>query len=233
MALLVFDIDGVIRDRSRLAYRAVKKAFSETGHQFGYSRQTLWRLSGVWHGTLEGYVNVLLNSSESRLMAIIERYDGYKLVRALSKDHPDSNIIAEWIRKNFSLPEFKKYVRLYPGVKGLLKRLTENHTLTALTNSTRTSLEQDVPFLDVFDYVLTAENVPRKPNPEGILRIRHEFPHSHCYVIGDTIHDLMAAKNAGVNSVAVTYGQGLVQHLIQYEPTRVVHKVEKLGDICD
>ncbi len=233
MALLIFDIDGVLRDRSRLAYRAVKKAFFETGCRFKYSKEALWRLSGVWHGPLEGYVSVLLNtSSESRLMNIIKRHDGYGRVRVLSRIHPYSSIIAERIRENFSLHKFRKYVRLYPGSKKILESLAEAHTLTALTNSTRRSVEQDIPFLDLFEYVLTTDDkIPRKPNPEGILKIRNLFSHKSCYVIGDTIYDLIAAKNAGACSVAVTYGQGLVQHLLQHKPNRVVHSVEKLGGV--
>jgi HAD superfamily hydrolase (TIGR01549 family) len=232
MALLVFDIDGVIRDRSRLAYRAVKKAFLETEYRFEYSREALWRLSGVWYGPLEGYVSVLLNAgSESRLMNVIKRPDGYRRVKMLSKTHPRSGIIAERIREYLSLPDFRRYVRLYPGVKRSLEYLAETHTLTALTNSTRESVEQDIPFLDLFECVLTGDEVPRKPDPRGILKIRNMFSHSSCYVVGDTIYDLMAAKNAGVHSVAVTYGQGLLQHLLQYTPHCVVHSAEKLGEV--
>ena len=47
-------------------------------------------------------------------------------------------------------------------------------------------------------------------------------------VIGDSEHDLKMAQNAGVDTVAVSYGAMSRKELAQYHPTKIVDTVQEL-----
>ena len=48
-------------------------------------------------------------------------------------------------------------------------------------------------------------------------------------MIGDTSHDLLMARNAGVDSLAVTYGAHPHDHLAEHGPLACLHGVEELA----
>jgi len=48
-------------------------------------------------------------------------------------------------------------------------------------------------------------------------------------MIGDTSHDLLMASNAGVDSLAVTYGAHPHEHLREHRPLACLHTVTDLG----
>ena len=48
-------------------------------------------------------------------------------------------------------------------------------------------------------------------------------------MIGDTSHDLLMARNAGVDSLAVTYGAHPHDHLAEHGPRACLHDVAELA----
>jgi phosphoglycolate phosphatase len=48
-------------------------------------------------------------------------------------------------------------------------------------------------------------------------------------MIGDTSHDLMMARNAGVDALAVTYGAHPHDHLLEHAPAACLHSVVELS----
>ena len=59
-----------------------------------------------------------------------------------------------------------------------------------------------------FDYVLTADDTDKhKPDPEPILLTLDKIGSlpEHSVMVGDTMFDLLCARNAGVKSVAVDW----------------------------
>jgi phosphoglycolate phosphatase len=47
-------------------------------------------------------------------------------------------------------------------------------------------------------------------------------------MIGDTSHDLLMARNAGVDSLGVTYGAHPHDHLLEHQPLACLHDVPEL-----
>lgn len=84
-----------------------------------------------------------------------------------------------------------------------------------VTSKNREELDNTLPRLGIADFIdlaITADDVAHpKPDPEGIrtalLRFGLAGDHAAnaCY-IGDTVHDMRAAKAAGVRPIAVTWG---------------------------
>ncbi len=101
---------------------------------------------------------------------------------------------------------------LYEGIEDLLEKLKKTHKLSIATNAYKTSAKQMLEAKNIsrhFDIVMCADEVEKpKPDKEMIEVIidyyggdRDEF-----VVIGDGERDIMAAKNAGVDSILVNWG---------------------------
>ncbi len=63
---------------------------------------------------------------------------------------------------------------------------------------------------DSFDSLQTADRSPGKPNPQMLLNAMDELgvEARHTVMIGDAVHDMAMARNAGVPAIGVTWGAG-------------------------
>ena len=94
---------------------------------------------------------------------------------------------------------------LMPGVDDFLQHLQTNSIRTAvLTRNSRHSTDVVMQRLGLeFSIVLTRDDVPAKPDPEGLLRICREWdlPVADVLFVGDFRLDLEAGRNAGMRTV--------------------------------
>lgn len=102
---------------------------------------------------------------------------------------------------------------LYPGVlEGLDYLAGEGLPLAVVTNKaerfTRPLLER-LSIAERFRVCISGDNVTqKKPHPEALLmaaRAVHATP-AHCLMIGDSVHDIQAARSARFSVVCVSYG---------------------------
>ena len=99
-----------------------------------------------------------------------------------------------------------------PGVREALVELKRSTLLGVVTNSGRkaaTSVLHRNELLEFFDLVLTRDDVPAmKPSPEGILKAlsRLSIPKKDSLYVGDSIYDVLAAREAGVPIISVLSG---------------------------
>ncbi len=102
---------------------------------------------------------------------------------------------------------------IYPGISGLLESLqTRGYPLAVLSNKphsfTVTIVERLFPTIN-FEIVLGQRpGIPHKPHPKGASEISRTLliPTSDCIIIGDSTMDLETARNAGMKTIAVTWG---------------------------
>jgi len=95
--------------------------------------------------------------------------------------------------------------------EGLLERLSESWQLSIFTGRTREearlTLNRFAPRV-VFDPIIGNKQVENlKPAPDGILKIRADFPGAPAYYVGDTIDDARSARAAGAPFVGVASSQ--------------------------
>lgn len=110
----------------------------------------------------------------------------------------------------------------YPGVANVLSELPgrKSTATTKGTETTRIVLER-FGLLQFFDHVQGTDGFPAKPNPDVIFRALDglgALP-SECLFVGDAPADVEAARRAGVQSCAVTYGYGKREELAKWQPT--------------
>ena len=72
-----------------------------------------------------------------------------------------------------------------------------------------------------------------KPNPAMLLELADEtgVEPDRMVMVGDAIHDMQMAANAGASAVGVTYGGGDPAHLEQAHPHAVVPSVAELARV--
>lgn len=106
-----------------------------------------------------------------------------------------------------------QYSRLFAGAKeGLEKVRTAGKPMACITNKPlefTESLLQQFGVRDRFSLILAGDNVKKKKPDPWPLQHAAGFlgkPVDKCLMVGDSRHDIQAARNAGCPVVCVTYG---------------------------
>jgi pyrophosphatase PpaX len=109
------------------------------------------------------------------------------------------------VYRTYHVGNFEESIRLFPGVPELLERLkAEGYALglvtSRLTRTTRMGMEK-YDLLRYFDSFVAEEDTEKpKPDPEPILLSLKNLGKAseNAVMIGDTLHDIRCARNAGV-----------------------------------
>jgi phosphoglycolate phosphatase len=109
----------------------------------------------------------------------------------------------------------------YPHAVEVLSQLG-GRKATATTKggaNTRIVLER-FGLLPYIDHVQGTDGFPAKPNPEVLFRAMAGLgaKPEECLFVGDSSADMEAAKRAGIQSCAVTYGYGTRAELAKWSP---------------
>lgn len=113
---------------------------------------------------------------------------------------------------------------LFADAEATLRRLHGNGYLLAVaTGKGRHGLNKalaETGLGTLFHVHRCAEETASKPDPRMVHEILHEsrVAAEHAVMIGDSEYDLQMAQNAGVDSIAVTYGVHEPQRLLRYDP---------------
>jgi phosphoglycolate phosphatase len=124
--------------------------------------------------------------------------------------------------------------KLFDGVLESLEAFrAEGYRLAVATGKARRGLDRVLKahgWLDYFDATRAADETASKPDPLMLNQIMQ-----HCGVgpekalmIGDASFDLLMARNAGMDSVAVGYGAQALDSLRQFEPRLAIEHFSEL-----
>lgn len=126
-------------------------------------------------------------------------------------------------------------VMLLPGVLDTLERLRNSSLkIGLLTNNGRKGTELTLNRYDLkrfFDVVVTRDDCEdMKPAPDSVLKVLEALQVSpnEAILIGDGVMDILAARAAGVPSVAVSTGPFTGTRLIEAEPDFLLSSVNDL-----
>jgi len=101
---------------------------------------------------------------------------------------------------------------VYDGIKELIDTLKNDFTLAVATNANSVYAKKMLEHVELGSYfptILGYDCVTKpKPHPEMVNKIldKHDILKENAQVIGDSHKDIMAATNAGVDSVLVNWG---------------------------
>ncbi|MDD2382552.1 MAG: HAD family hydrolase [Sulfurospirillaceae bacterium] len=191
-ACIIFDMDGTLIDSSRAMTASVN-----------YVRHTLG-LEPIEKSFLEYYIN----QPDQHLPKIFYNTDVYNPAhRELFKEH--------------YLESTKSMISLYPDVHELLEALHAKATLNIATNANDIFARHMLSLLGIQEYftcILGANNVKApKPEPDMIDTIIEltSSTKSETILVGDSVKDEYAARNAHVNFIFADWGYGTSETALQ------------------
>ena len=203
-----------------------------------------------WYGTLIDSIEQITTSlqaasklvcseniSEEAARSVI----GLGLQEAIERLHPNKpqtliEKMADAYRHHY-LHENNVPAPLFEGVIDMLDTLLDNgFTLAIATGKSRTGLDHSLTEHPISHYFATtrcAGENQSKPHPEMLLGILNdtETDAMHTLMIGDSEHDLMMAKNANVDAVAVTHGAHTADRLMVHKPLLCLDRVADLSNL--
>lgn len=129
--------------------------------------------------------------------------------------------------------------RPYEGIKELLESLENRGYILAVASSKpEYFVEKILDYFDMsryFKVVVGSEmNGGRTKKAdviqEALKRLHMENHREQVIMVGDKEHDVFGAKQAGVSCVAVSYGYGTMDELVNAEPLQIVNSPAQLLD---
>lgn len=182
--LIIFDWDGTLMDSAALIVDSVQAAARDLGLAVP-SDERARHIIGL--GLVDALRYAMPDLQPARYQEAAERYRHHYL----SRDHQ---------------------LALFEGVLELVEELAqEERFLAVATGKSRVGLDRalkDSGLGSYFHGTRCADECHSKPHPQMVEELMDEFgvlPEA-TLMIGDTIHDLQMAKNAGVAALAVAYG---------------------------
>jgi phosphoglycolate phosphatase len=203
---VVFDWDGTIMDSTHSIVAAMQAACADLDLPIPLAAQASWVIGLSLESALYHAVPTL---TADRMPRFLERYR----VHFLARD-----------------PEIK----LFDGVRELLAELRTRQVLLAVaTGKSRIGLDRVLAAMQLhghFESTRCADESFSKPHPGMLLEIMKELALSpeQVLMVGDTSHDIQMAGNAGVDSMAVSYGAHDRQTLVSAQPTVLVSSVDEM-----
>ena len=205
--LLVFDWDGTLMDSADRIVECFQSAISHTD------------LSPRTNDQIKHIIGLGLNEA---MMALYPE-----------ADQPHWTQLADLYRLYYlDLNKTPNY--LFDGVRETLEKLREENYLLALaTGKSRRGLDrvlEETQIGHLFHTTRYADETCSKPDPLMLNQILEEMgiSTSNALMIGDSEYDLQMARNAQVDSAAVSYGVHSCEHLLNYNPITCLHSMNDL-----
>ncbi len=178
-----------------------------------------------WDGTLVDSIGRIVGCTQDTLRAVgfgeadetrIRMSIGLGIREMVDRFHPDCDDrlfarICEVYRERWQETYSREPV-LFPGARSALEELAgDGYLLAVATAKSRWGLARDLEetgLASIFHSSRTADECRAKPNPAMLLEILDELGvrAREALMIGDTVHDLQMAINAGVPGLGVTSG---------------------------
>jgi HAD superfamily hydrolase (TIGR01549 family) len=225
---IIFDFDGTLLDVREPLEKSINEVFSY--YKVNANMDTTFQEIGALLETIQGY---------PLPKVLLESYEIFKHITALEG-------ITFFKQLRIAVKTFSKYLEyskdatLYPGVKPILKRLKKSSDLYIVShNKTETIMNHleeegiDKFFKDVYG----SDKIPvQKPDPMALqpvienyeMRKRNEF-----LMIGDMPSDIIAGKEAGFWTVAISSGVSKKEILTEQKPDLLVDSLGDLLNILD
>jgi pyrophosphatase PpaX len=166
-----------------------------------------------------------------------------KIPKRLELNQPISDLIPGINVENFLkayleayYASTRKFIKPFPNVSKTLGILSEKAKLALVTmrHVSRENVREELEKLGLakhFNYILTALDTPfPKPSPEALKKCASELNVEirKCAVVGDSVADVRAGKNAGAKTVAVLSGLFTRKELESECPDLILESIERL-----
>lgn len=212
MKAILFDLDGTLIDSSE-----------------GITKSTQYALAH--YGIIENDLSKFYKFIGPPLVASFKKYYDFPEEQAVEA-------VAVYRERYNKIGLFE--CSLYPGVRECIEKLKAQGYLIGMASSKpevscRRILEH-FGILELFDDVVGATFDGRIDTKEEVLnevmRRWSDVPKDEMCLIGDTMFDVEGANQVGIRTVAVTFGFGNVQEMVEAGAVAVCEDMAKLPEIA-
>ncbi|RCW92369.1 phosphoglycolate phosphatase [Winogradskyella arenosi] len=164
--------------------------------------------------------------------------------RALEASFPKDDLTESLFEDAFTryLEAYKsitcKDTFMYPGVLDTLNYLDQKgYSMVICTNKPYAYIAPILEALEIksfFKLWVGEDSLPeKKPSAMPLLHLTEAMGTSiaHSVMVGDSKNDILAAQNAGMQSIGVSYGYNYNENISDYNPTVVADQFTELQDL--
>jgi phosphoglycolate phosphatase len=209
---ITFDWDGTLFDSTAIISRCIQEAVREVGGTVPSAKQAAYVI-GL--GLMQALAHAAPDVPREKYPALGEAYQRHWAL------HVDD-------------------VSFFAGTMPMLLALQQRgQKLAVATGKSRRGLDdvlqrelEGIKLSHLFDASRTADQTAGKPDPLMLHELMEELDvkPERMLMIGDTTHDLLLARNAGVASVGVSFGAHAHEAFAPYSPLFVAHSMQELRD---
>jgi pyrophosphatase PpaX len=205
---VIFDVDGVLLDSGEYIYSAFEHTFTK---------------NNIKDITKDDINKFFGKSLAGMLKGLVPDMDPEKL----------TDDFREWQEAHFDL--IKPFANAEKALSSLRDSGIKIGALSSRKKFVAKTLKLNglLPYIDMLLSGADVENM--KPHPEGVQKILSEFqiePHQ-AIMVGDTPEDVEAGKNAGTDTVGVTYGLSDRLRIKSSEPSFLIDDIEQVLEILN
>lgn len=207
--IVIFDLDGTLVDTYPIIRKSLVELFDSELPDLDYDEEMLASFFGP---TL------------------------YESFSKLTKDEKEIQFLIDGYR-TINYKYYGKEITLFPKTKELLDSLIKNHKLVILSNRIQTLVEMALEVTgvkDYFDLVLGLDKlVEPKPSPAEVLQVTDYYNSKKAVFIGDAITDVIAANEAGIVSIGVTWALTTKEEFEEVNADYIVDNYEELLKVLE
>jgi len=209
MALVIFDYDGVLADTLEDLIRFGQEACNKLGVKHLVTKDDLNKLQ------------VMSFASYGRACGVPE------------------NLVDEFVKICLNLFAEKKFPpAIFTGLSDVIRHLSVNHMLAIVTTNSSQNVNAFLVThgLDrLIDAVYGVDSPGSKVQKISMARDRliGNGKQESVFMVGDSLSDVLAAKEASVTSIAVTWGHQSLENLLRGNPGFIVSSPHQLIEIIE
>jgi pyrophosphatase PpaX len=226
---ILFDLDGTLLDSTDLILQCFRHSW-ETVCGFYHSREALIQTFGT---PLRAAMCRLLSAAASSKID-----NEYSCADATKSEDLIDQLLVSY--RAFNTANHDKLARPFEGTGEVLKELRRRgYLIGVVTSKTRELALRGLRLCSLeglIDSAVFLEDTERhKPNPEPILAALKNLsrPSNTAAYVGDSPHDIAAARAAGVLSVAALWGPASRTELERESPDLVAESIGDLLEVFD
>eukprot|EP00559_Dactyliosolen_fragilissimus_P006019 CAMPEP_0184867140 /NCGR_PEP_ID=MMETSP0580-20130426/25123_1 /TAXON_ID=1118495 /ORGANISM="Dactyliosolen fragilissimus" /LENGTH=258 /DNA_ID=CAMNT_0027367201 /DNA_START=65 /DNA_END=841 /DNA_ORIENTATION=- len=229
---ILFDIDGTLADSWKLGFDATQEVLSRNGIPLITEEDYHYHTRYCTPDRLARHAGYLPDTHQKEFLEV-----GEKLGKQFDDLYVDL-VSVETARFYDGIASLLNNLPLDSGVKvGALTNacaayghavLKANCPVSGLTKSH----DRNIGIYDIFSSIHGADTAPKpKPEPDGLFLCCEEMGVNaeNCVYIGDSPSDGLAAKNAGMLAIGVTWGSHSEDNVKNAPFDHVVGSVDELG----
>lgn len=171
-----------------------------------------------------------------------------EIPKRLEQDIPIDDLVTEIDVKKFLVVYLKAYYQAtavktkpFPNVEETLRRLSEKARLALTTrrNVPKKEVMEELAKFGLAGYfhnvVTSLDTQNPKPSPEALIKCSRQLQVKifECLVVGDSVVDIRAGKNAGAKTVGVLSGIFSREELERENPDLILENINKLPEFLE